>query len=68
MGEQPASREDLFLPHDQQRYASMKRFFRFEENLTVWRLAVKEVTGLSDEYKLNLFSPKVVIPPGKSER
>ena len=38
------------------------------ENLTVLRLDVKEVTRSSDEYKLYLFSPQVVIPPGKTER
>ena len=38
------------------------------ESSTVLRLNVKEVTKLSDQYKLYLFSPEVVIPNGKSER
>ena len=38
------------------------------ESSTILRLDVKGVTKLSDEYKLYLFSPEVVIPPGKSER
>ena len=32
------------------------------------KLNVKELTKQSDEYKFYLFSPEVMIPPGKSER
>ena len=35
---------------------------------TALRLDVKKVTTTSDEYKLYLFSPEVLIPLGKSDR